>query len=210
MKVSLISLLTAVFITFSCQIQAKNPAMSFFELSGEVTVRPDNDFDDWKWASLEKEIKANEHVKTQRDAAAIFNLAERIWTKMDAETEIIAGHPEADVFVLQFIRGAITVDSISEKKIEIKLSQTNVGIDSQPPRMIETIVDHKTLEAALENSCRIKCVSSRDGAENRVTVLQGRCKVYILLTREVFELNEGETLLMKKDLTKPLVTIADK
>lgn len=206
MKAGFIFLLTAVFFTFSFQIQAKTPAMSFFELSGEVTVRPDNDPDDWKWASLEKGINGYDHVKTQRDAAAILNLDEKIWIKMGAETDIMAGHPEAEVFVVKCIRGTVTVDSISEKKMEIALSQADVGIDSQPPHPRETIVDHKNLAKALEKSCRVKCVSSIDGAKNQITSLQGGCKISILLTQEVFELNEGETLLIKKGFAKPLIT----
>ena len=153
------------------EVKSRDSGVRFSGLTGQVSIRPENDPDAWRGAGLKSVINIFDHVRTGEDSRAILSDRDMTTFSMKPESEVIIDNPPERDSKWELICGKVRANVKSMMKggtMVVPMSQAVAGIKGT------TIVCEET------------------GRSSTLKVLEGSASFKSRATSEEILLNAGE------------------
>ncbi len=178
-RIGLLLLLMAfVFSLSPCVVHGEESIVRFGGLHGEVNVRPNDEDDDaYIFAELKTPLHHNDRVKTLTRSGAILSFSDMSTFVMKEDTTIVLNIAAENDSKIGLVAGNVWVNlkkMAAGGSMEVEMGQAVAGI----------------------KGTNITC--SSDSSEDRIAVLRGKASVLIRETQELFEVEEGEEIIVRR------------
>ena len=153
----------------------------FNDLYGEVSIRPDAEEDDaYEFAELDTIIYEDDRIRTKEESGAILGLEDMSTFVIKPESILIIHSEEENETKMEMLAGRIigNVKKMAEgKTMGFEMSQCVAGI----------------------KGTAFKLTQSADGNTNKVEVIRGMISVNTKSGGQVYAVNAGQSITIKKD-----------